>query len=72
MILYLCKSLRAIDLVWPTRLVFLAMEEVLSFGFNLAVPFPSDSRGNKAHIVLLPSRSRSTCHGRGAYIHDHA
>ena len=42
--------------VWPTRLIFLAMGEVLSFGFNLAVFFPSDSRGNKAHIVLLPSR----------------
>ena len=32
------------------------MGEVLSFGFNLAVSFPSDSRGSKAHIVLLPSR----------------
>ena len=52
---YLCKSLRTIDLVWPTRLVFLAMGEVLSFGFSLAVSFPSDSRGSKACIVLLPS-----------------
>ena len=34
----------------------LAMGEVLSFGFNLAVSFPSDSKGNKARIVLLPSR----------------
>ena len=50
------KSVRTIDLVWPTRLVFLAMGEVLSFGFNLAVSFHSDSRGSKAHIVLLPSR----------------
>ena len=33
---------------------FLAMGEVLSFGFNLAVSFPSDSRGSKARIVLLP------------------
>ena len=41
---------------WPTRLIFLAMGEVLSFGFNLAVSFPSDSRGSKARIVLLPSR----------------
>ena len=56
MIGYLCKSLRIISLVWPTRLIFLAMGEVLSFGFNLAVSFPSDSRGSKAHIVLLPSR----------------
>ena len=39
-----------------TRLVFLAMRGVLSFGFNLAVSFPSDSRGSKARIVLLPSR----------------
>ena len=44
-----------ISLVWPTRLIFLAMGEVLSFGFNLAVSFPGDSRG-EARIVLLPSR----------------
>ena len=56
MIGYLCKSLRIISLVWPTRLIFIAMGEVLSFGFNLAVSFSSDSRGSKAHIVLLPSR----------------
>ena len=56
---YLCKSLRIISLVWPTRLIFLAVGEVLSFvsfGFNLAVSFPSDSRGSKARILLLPSR----------------
>ena len=53
MIGYLCKSLRIISLIWPTRLIFLAMGEVLSFGFNLAVSFSSDS---KARIVLLPSR----------------
>ena len=35
---------------------FLAMGEVLSFGFNLVVSFPSDNRGSKARIVLLPSR----------------
>ena len=45
-----------ISLVWPTRLIFLAMGEVLSFGFNLAVSFPSDKRGSKASIVLLPLR----------------
>ena len=56
MIGYLCKSLRIICLVWPTRLVVLAMGEVLSFGFDLAVSFPSDRRGSKARIVLLPSR----------------
>ena len=41
---------------WPTRLVVLAMGEVLSFGFNLAVSLPSDRKGCKARIVLLPSR----------------
>ena len=39
------------------------MGEVLSFGFNLAVSFPSDNRGNKARIVLLPSRIKN-----GVYI----
>src|SRR3954471_13253651 len=39
MIGYVCKSLRIISLVWPTRLVFLAIGEVLGFGFNLAVSF---------------------------------
>ena len=56
MIGYLCKSLRIIRLVWPTRLVVLAMGEVLSFGFNLVVSFPGDSKGSKARILLLPSR----------------
>ena len=53
MIGYLCKSIRIIGLVWPTRLVFLAMEEVLSFGFNLVVSFPNESRGNKVGIEAL-------------------
>ena len=39
-----------------TRLIFLVMGEVFSFGFNLAVSLPSDRRGSKACIVLLPSR----------------
>ena len=56
MISYICMSLRVIGLVWPTRLVILAMAEVLSFGFNLAVSSPSDRRGSEARIVLLPSR----------------
>ena len=43
-------------MVWPTRLVVLAMAEVLSFGSNLVVSFPSDRRGSKARIVLFPSR----------------
>ena len=36
---------------------------MLSFGFNLAVSFPSDSRGSKARIILLPSRIKD-----GVYI----
>ena len=52
MIPYICKSLRTIDLVWPTRLVFLAMGEVLSFGFNLAVLDPSDRRGTDTYCIV--------------------
>ena len=46
------KSLRIISLVWPTRLIFLAMGEVLSFGFNLAVFDPSDRRGNDTYCIV--------------------
>src|SRR4051812_17983148 len=42
------------------------MGEVLSFGFNLAVSFPSDSRGSKARIILLPSRIKRWCQILGA------
>ena len=52
MIWYLCMSLRIIGLVWPTRLVFLAMGEVLSFGFNLAVLDPSDRKGNDTYYII--------------------
>ena len=52
MIGYLCKSLRIISLVWPTLLIFLPMGEVLSFGFNLAVLDPSDSRGNDTYCIV--------------------
>ena len=52
MIGYLCRSLRIISLVWPTRLIFLAIGEVLSFGFNLAVLDPSDSRGNYTYCIV--------------------
>ena len=51
MIGYLCKSLRIISLVWPTRLIFLAVGEVLSFGFNLAVLDPSDREGNDTYCI---------------------
>ena len=52
MIGYLCKSLRIIILVWPTRLIFLAMGEVLSFGFNLAVLDPNDRKGNDMYCIV--------------------
>ena len=34
------------------RLVFLAMGEVLSFGFNLAVLDPSDRKGNDTYCIV--------------------
>ena len=52
MIGYLCKSLRIISLVWPTRLIFIAMGEVLSFGFNLAMLDPSDRKGNDTYCIV--------------------
>ena len=52
MICYLYKSLRIISLVWPTRLIFLAMGEVLSFGFNLALLYPSDRKGNETYCIV--------------------
>ena len=52
MIGYVCKSLRIISLVWSTRLIFLAMGEVLSFWFNLAVLDPSDRKGNDTYCIV--------------------
>ncbi len=52
MIGYLFKSFRIISLVWPTRLIFLAMGEVLSFGFRLAVLDPSDRKGNDTYCIV--------------------
>ena len=40
------------QLVWPTRLIFLAMGEVLSFGFNLALLDPSDRKGNNTYCIV--------------------
>ena len=39
-------------MVWPTRLIFLAMGEVLSFGFNLAVLDPGDRKGNDTYCIV--------------------
>ena len=52
MICYLSKSLRIISLVWPTRLIFLAMGEVLSFGFNIVLLDPSDRKGNDMYCIV--------------------
>ena len=52
MIGYLRKSLRIISLVWPARLIFLAMGEVLSSAFNLAVLDPSDTKGNATYCIV--------------------
>ena len=48
------QSLPIICLVWPTRLVVLAMGEVLSFGFDLACPFPvTEGAARHACIVAI-------------------
>ena len=52
MISYLCKSLRIIGLVWPTRLIFVAMGEVLTFGFHLVVLDPSDRKGTDTYCIV--------------------
>jgi len=52
MIGYLYNSLRIISLVWPARLIFLAIGEVLSFGFNLAVLDPSDRKGKDTYCIV--------------------
>ena len=49
MIGYLCKSLRIISL----GSIFLAMGEVLSFGFNLALLDPSDRKGNDTYCIVV-------------------
>ena len=41
-----------------TRLIFLAMGEVLSFGFNLAVLDPSDRKGNDTHCIVAIEDNR--------------
>ena len=53
MISYLSKSLRVLGLVWPTRLVILAMGEVFCFGFNLAVSSPSDKVAVARHVFIV-------------------
>ena len=45
-------------MVWPTRLIFLAMGEVLCDGFNPAVSSPSDRRGSEAHICIVAIKDK--------------
>ena len=40
------------DWVWPTRLVFLAMGEVLSFVFNFVLLDPSDRRETDTYCII--------------------
>ena len=49
---------RSIDFVWPTRLIYLAMGDVLCFGFNLAVSSPSDIRGSEARICIVAIKDK--------------
>ena len=53
-----CISLQPIDLVWPTRLIFLAMGEVLCDGSNLVVSSPSDRRGSEARICIVAIKDK--------------
>ena len=39
-----------IDLVWPTRLIFIAMGEVLCNAFNIEVFSPNERKGSEACI----------------------
>ena len=43
-------GITSIDLVWPTRLIFLAMGELLCDGFDLAVLNPGDRRGHDTYL----------------------
>ena len=52
MICYLCKTLRIFGLVWPIRLILLAMGEVLNFGINLAVLDSSDRKGTDTYFIV--------------------
>ena len=42
-----------IGLVWPIRLIYLAMGEVLCDGFNLAVLNPSDRKGHDTYFYYF-------------------
>ena len=44
--------------IWPTRLIFLAMGEVPCSGFNLVVSSPSDRRGSEARICTVAIKDK--------------
>ena len=51
--------LRSIDLVWPTRLIYLAMGEVLCDGFNLAVTYIPVIEGEKTRICIVANKDKT-------------
>ena len=55
MIGYLCKSLRIISLVWPTRWSFLQWEKCLALGSILRCPFPV-TVGAERHVLYCCHR----------------
>ena len=46
-------SLWSMHLVWPTRLIYLAMGEVVCKGFNLAVIYILVTEGGKTRICIV-------------------
>ena len=60
--------LRSIDLVWPTKLIYLAMGEVLCNGFDLAVLNPSDRKGHDTYVLLLLRVKRWNLFIRGFFL----
>ena len=51
-------SLRSIELVLPTRLIFLVVGEVLCNGFNLVVSSPNDRKVSEAHICIIAIKDK--------------
>ena len=51
--------LRNFGLVWPTRLIFLAMGEVLCDGFNLVALYRSDKVGDKTRICIVAIKDKT-------------
>ena len=49
-VIFFCGVFAILSL--PTRLIILAMGEVLRFGFNLAVLDPSDRKGNDTYCIV--------------------